>query len=150
MDNVEVIQAFYAAFQKHDAEAMGLLYHPEVTFSDPVFQKLDAQQARRMWKMLCFGGKDLQVELMRCEAQGDIGSADWEAKYTFTKTGKFVHNKVHSAFHFRDGLIYSQVDEFDFWRWTRMALGMTGRLLGWTPMLKSAIRTQVRHALATF
>ncbi|HEX7480471.1 MAG TPA: nuclear transport factor 2 family protein [Polyangiales bacterium] len=150
MDNTDVIKAFFAAFRERNAEAMGRLYHPEASFSDPVFGKLDVQQTRAMWHMLCSRGKDLKVELVRCEADANSGSADWEATYTFLKTGKLVHNEVHSRLRFKDGLICAHDDSFDFWRWASMALGASGRLLGWTPIIKNAVRKQARHNLDNY
>jgi ketosteroid isomerase-like protein len=44
----EIIEQFYTAFAKQDAEAMLACYHPEVTFSDPVFVDLDAREAGGM------------------------------------------------------------------------------------------------------
>jgi ketosteroid isomerase-like protein len=150
MDNKAVIQQFYAAFARRSAEAMAICYDREVVFEDPVFGTLTAPQAVAMWKMLCKRAHDLQIELVRCEANETLGSADWEAKYTFQKTGKFVHNRVHSEFEFRDGLIVSQHDSFDLWAWASMALGRTGQLLGWTPIIKHSVRKQAQQSLATF
>ena len=36
----------------------------------------------------------------------------------------------------------SQVDTFDLWRWSRLALGPKGAALGWAPFVKKAIRSQ--------
>jgi ketosteroid isomerase-like protein len=150
MDNNEVIKQFFAAFALRDGAGMGGFYHPESKFEDPVFGLLGQAQSAAMWKMLCQRGKDLEITLVRSEADNERGSADWEAKYTFQKTGKFVHNKVHSEFTFRDGLIFSQKDDFDFWKWASMALGTSGRLLGWTPMIKNAVRKEAQRSLSSY
>lgn len=147
MDNKEVIREFFAAFARRDAEGMARLYHPEVVFEDPVFGELGAAQSSAMWKMLCSRGKDLQIEVSNVQADEARGSADWEAKYTFQKTGKFVHNRVHSEFWFRDGVIVKQKDTFDFWKWASMALGSQGLMLGWTPMVRNAVRKEARRSL---
>lgn len=147
MDNKQIIQELFAAFGRRDGEAMARYYHPQAVFKDPVFEELRAEQIANMWKMLCGRGKDLQIELVRCDANGDTGSAQWEAKYTFSKTGKLVHNKVSSQFTFRDGLIISQTDDFNFWAWAKMALGTPGRLLGWTPMIRNAVRKEAKRSL---
>lgn len=36
------------------------------------------------------------------------------------------------------------------WRWARQALGTKGLLLGWTPLLKNAVRAQARKGLKAF
>ena len=55
-----------------------------------------------------------------------------------------------AAFRFRDGLIVEHRDRFDFWRWSRQALGAPGLLLGWTPMLRNKVRAQAATKLALF
>ena len=46
-----------------------------------------------------------------------------------------------------DGRIVRHQDTFDLWRWSRMALGAKGAALGWTPLVKKAIRAQARKSL---
>ena len=48
---------------------------------------------------------------------------------------------------FADGLIADHVDDFDFHRWARQALGTSGLLLGWTPFLRNAVRRRARAGL---
>ena len=78
------------------------------------------------------------------------GSARWIAHYTFTQTGRSVTNDVRARFRFEDGLIADHRDEFDFHRWARQALGTSGLLLGWTPILRSAVRRRARAGLDEF
>ena len=59
-------------------------------------------------------------------------------------------NDVHASFRFRDGLIAEHTDRFDFHRWSRQALGTSGLLLGWTPLLRSAVRRRARAGLDEF
>jgi hypothetical protein len=46
-----------------------------------------------------------------------------------------------------DGLIADQVDDFDFHRWARQAMGAGVLLLGWTPPLRNAVRRRARAGL---
>ena len=82
--------------------------------------------------------EDLRVELLEHDAGDEHGSAHWKATYTFTQTGRPVVNDVRATFRFSDGLIAEHVDEFGFHRWAKQALGPTGLLLGWTPIVRSA------------
>jgi len=61
-----------------------------------------------------------------------------------------VHNIIDARFTFNDGLIASHRDTFDFWRWSRQALGPTGLMLGWTPLLRNKVRSRAASNLATF
>jgi ketosteroid isomerase-like protein len=148
--NDAVIQDFYAAFDQRDGDRMAAFYAPDAHFSDPVFTDLNGDEPGAMWRMLTGRADDLRVELLDHGADGDTGSARWRARYTFTQTGRPVVNDVHATFRFRDGLIAEHRDEFGFHRWSRQALGPTGLLLGWTPVLRSATRKRARAGLDEF
>ena len=142
--NAALIDRFYAAFRDRDASAMAACYQPDATFDDPVFQVKGGEVAD-MWTMLCERGRDLTLDWRDVRADEREGSAHWEPRYTFSVTGRPVHNSIDSRFTFRDGRIASQVDSFSLWRWTRMALGPKGAALGWAPFVKNAVRTQARR-----
>lgn len=144
---VDLLHRFYTAFQARDAAAMGACYHPEVTFSDPVFPHLEGKKAVAMWRMLCDRGKDLRIEYRDVEADAGQASVHWEAWYTFSATGKKVHNRIDATFELEDGLIRRHQDRFDLWRWAGQALGLKGELLGWAPPVQNAIRRQAATAL---
>lgn len=148
--NAALIHEFYASFARRDAAGMAACYSDDVAFSDPVFVDLQGDAAKAMWRMLCARGKDLQIELVRAEADDRSGSARWDARYTFAATGRPVHNVVDARFEFRDGKIVRHVDEFDFWRWARQALGPTGLLLGWTGLVRRKVQHQAHQSLAEF
>lgn len=148
--NALLIQRFYSCFQERDAAGMAACYHPRAQFSDPVFGDLDAAGVRAMWEMLCERAADLQVELGNVTVNEQAGHARWEAWYTFSATGRAVHNRIDARFVFEDGKIREHRDSFDLWAWSAQALGAKGRLLGWTPMVKSAIRRQAAAGLASF
>ena len=145
-----VTECFSMIFQKRDAEAMGACYHPDVDFSDPVFPALSGDRARGMWSMLCERGKDLVVEFSGIEADDTTGKAHWEAYYTFGATGAKVHNVIDASFTFEDGLIRTHTDVFDLWRWSGQALGLKGKLMGWTPFVQGAIRGQADKGLSIY
>ena len=144
--NARLIDGFYAAFARRDAAAMAACYAPDATFRDPVFD-LAGAEVGAMWAMLCARGDDLALDWRDVRADDRAGSAHWEPRYTFTATGRPVHNVVDAAFTFRDGRIAAHVDRFDLWRWTRRALGIKGTLLGWTPPVQNAVRRRARRGL---
>jgi ketosteroid isomerase-like protein len=150
VENEAVIERFYGAFAQRDGAAMAACYAPDVRFSDPVFTDLRGPEAGAMWRMLTERGTDLRVELLEHSADGDGGSAHWRAHYTFSQTGRSVVNDVRATLRFRDRLIADHVDDFDFHRWARQALGPSGLLLGWTPTLRSAVRRKARAGLDEF
>lgn len=145
--NIDLINAFYSAFQKRDSEAMNACYHPDIEFSDAVFVDLKGAEAKAMWQMLCERGTDLRIEFSDVQADETTGQAHWEAWYTFSKTGQKVHNIIDAKFRFQDGKIIEHRDSFSFKRWSAQALGVTGKLLGWTPFLQKKVQQQSRAML---
>jgi ketosteroid isomerase-like protein len=148
--NEELIVRFYGAFGARDGAGMASCYTPDATFSDPVFQDLKGDEPGAMWRMLTARAEDLSIELLEQEADDERGAARWLAQYTYSQTGRPVRNDVQASFRFRDGLIVEHVDDFDLYAWTRQALGPVGALLGWTPLLRSAVRRRARAALDEF
>jgi len=145
--NAELLERFYAAFDRKDGHGMAECYASDVRFSDPVFPDLRGPRAGAMWQMLTEAPGDLRVELLEHEAGDDTGTAHWRAHYVFSQTGRPVVNDVRARFRFQDGLITEHHDAFHFHRWARQALGPTGLLLGWTPMLRGAVRRKAAARL---
>ena len=148
--NDTLIQSFYAAFDRRDGDAMAACYAPGATFSDPVFTDLKGDEPGAMWRMLTGRADDLSVNLVEHEAGDHSGTAHWLADYTFTQTGRKVHNDVRASFRFEDGLIAEHHDSFSFHGWAKQALGPTGLLLGWTPIVHGATRKRARAGLDEF
>jgi ketosteroid isomerase-like protein len=148
--NAQLLTHFYSAFQRRDGDAMAACYHPDAEFSDEVFIGLRHGGVTSMWRMLCERGKDLTLEFRDIQADDRSGRAHWEAHYTFSTTGRKVHNIIDAEFEFRDGKILRHRDRFDFHRWSRQALGPMGLALGWTPFLKNKVRATARASLEKF
>lgn len=148
--NERLIEDFYTAFQSRDGDRMASFYHEEALFSDPVFGSLNGRHVGAMWQMLCRRGEDLQVTFDRVRADDQRGSVHWEARYTFSSTGRRVHNVIEASFLFMGGKILEHHDRFSLWRWSAMALGPSGLLLGWSPLVQERIRKQAKDGLQTF
>src|SRR5687767_15351984 len=147
--NAQLIDGFYKAFAARDHAAMRACYAPTATFQDEVFN-LKGPEVGAMWHMLCEGGRDLKLTYSGVDADDTTGRAHWDATYTFTSTGRKVHNSIDAAFRFENGRIAAHRDTFSFWRWSRQALGPTGLLLGWSPMVRNKVRATARGRLEKF
>ncbi len=145
-----LITEFYSAFQRLDADAMAACYTDDVVFSDPAFGELRGRDAGDMWRMLTTRAKDFSLTFDSVRSDDTRGSAHWVATYLFSATGNTVVNDIQARFVFRDGKICEHHDSFDLWRWSRQALGTKGLLLGWTPLVKNAVRAQARKGLKAF
>ncbi len=147
--NRETIERFYEAFGQCNGAAMTACYAPDAHFRDPAFGDLRGADIGAMWRMLTSRATDLEIELREHEAGETSGSAHWIARYTFS-TGRPVVNDIQASFRFADGLIADHVDEFDFRRWARQALGPSGTLIALLPPLRSKARAKALGQLEAF
>lgn len=85
------------------------------------------------------------------DADAKTGKAHWEADDRFSATGRLVHNVIDGVFEFNaQGLIARHRDSFNFWSWSRQALGTPGLLLGWTPFLRQKVRATAAASLQKY
>ena len=148
--NARLIEQFYQAFQRLDAEAMCACYTDDILFSDPVFTHLKGESAGDMWRMLTTRAQDFSLVFDQIEANDTEGRAHWVASYCFTQTGRHVVNDIHATFSFRDGKICRHRDHFDLWKWSRQAMGWKGYLLGRLPLVQNKIRLMAAKNLRKF
>lgn len=145
-----LVNRFYASFAAGDAEAMASCYDDDITFEDPVFGELTGADPGDMWRMLCANATDLEVEHSIEVADATTALTNWVATYTFSATGRAVRNEIVANMRFVDGKISDHRDSFSVWKWSSQALGTTGRLLGWSPLVKRKVRSMARTNLAAF
>ena len=154
--NQQTIEKLYGAFALLDADTMAECYAEDVLFDDEVFSLRGKRQVAGMWRMLCNATKTKGADVWRLEyrdvqADASAGKAHWDAYYRFSTTGRMVHNSIDAAFTFNpQGLITVHRDRFDFWRWSRQALGTPGLLLGWTPVIRNKVRATAAGNLQKF
>jgi hypothetical protein len=141
-ENEKLIQRLYSALQELDYETMMSCYHPEATFKDPVFDLSSKNEIAGMWTMLCKRAKEFELHFDQVWADEETGKARLKAKYLFSQTNRMVHNKINARFRFKEGLIIEHIDSFNFWRWSRQALGVPGFLLGWSSFLQKKVQKQ--------
>jgi len=150
MENL--IEKFYTAFINLDSETMTNCYHKDIVFKDPAFGILKGNNAKNMWRMLCQNqkGRDFKISFSNITFKDMTGTAQWEAHYTFSKTGRKVHNKIFAEFEFKDGKIIKHTDSFNLYRWAQQAFGLTGYLIGWTPFFRKKLQVQTNAMLSKY
>lgn len=149
-ENEKLIHHFYNSFANKDYKAMQDCYADSATFSDEAFVNLNSAQVKAMWEMLISRGKDLQLRFQNVQADEKNGSAEWIANYTFSQTGNKVENRIKANFEFENGKIVKHIDQFDFYKWSSQALGLTGKLLGWTSFLQNKVQKTALKSLTDF
>jgi ketosteroid isomerase-like protein len=155
LDQMNIIETFYTAFGKGDAQTMASCYHPEAEFTDEVFVDLKGKEVPAMWKMLIERSKgEMEITFSHVQINaGDppqTGSADWVAVYIFSATGRRVINRIHAEFVFKDGKIYRHRDSFNLHKWARQAMGLKGKLLGGTSFFRKKVQKTAREGLSRY
>ncbi|SRR6056297_1130057 len=147
-----IIEEFYEAFSNLDAENMVKHYHSDVVFWDPAFGELRAERVKNMWRMLCHSqkGKGFKVKYQVIGFDTEKANAQWEAFYTFSPTGRKVHNKISASFVIKNGLIIEHKDEFNLYKWSKQAMGIKGYLLGHTSFFRNKLRQKTNLMLSKF
>ncbi len=152
----ECIQQLYGAFAQLDTERMATCYAENARFEDEVFQLTGKSEIMGMWGMLCDTVKaksraDWKLSFSQVSASGNQGRTHWEPIYRFSATNRMVHNVIDAKFTFNEqGLILTHHDSFDFWSWSRQALGAPGLLLGWSGFLRSKVQQQANASLRKY
>lgn len=146
----QVISTFYTAFQNKDFVTMQRCYSDNAIFNDEVFKNLDARHVRAMWEMLIKSGKDLSLTFCNINGTTTPATANWVATYTFSKTQRRVVNHIKAEFTIENGKIVAHTDRFNFYKWARQALGLSGYLLGWTNFLKRKVQQSAKDNLTAF
>ena len=149
--NETVIHNFYQSFQKLDHQGMNACYADEITFSDAVFILLKDDEVRAMWEMLCKNAKDFSLTYGNIEElDHEYAICEWTAKYTFSKTGRPVVNKIKAYMKLQDGKIIEHSDAFRLSDWISQAFGWKGVLFGWTGFMKRTVRKAARKSLERY
>ena len=149
--NEDTINKFYSAFAKLDYKTMQSCYTPDAVFNDPAFGLLDTESTKAMWEMLCKRAKDVSLTFENIQLLDDeYTTCEWNAKYLFSKSNRKINNKIKAHMRFKDGLILEHTDAFDFYKWTRMALGIPGFLFGWSNFMQRKIQRSARAELLEF
>lgn len=150
-DNKAIIEKFYTSFQQLDAEAMNSCYSSDIIFSDPVFMILKGDEVRAMWEMLCRNAKNFSLTFSDIELlDEEYATCRWQAKYTFSKTGREVTNNVKAFIRIVDGKITEHSDAFRLSTWIGQALGWKGLIFGWTGFLKKKVQDSARASLIKY
>ena len=149
--NEALIQRFYTAFQQLDYDTMQQCYSSDAIFNDPVFGILQGTDVLAMWEMLCKNATGFSLSFSDIQLlDEEYATCRWTAVYTFSKTGRRVTNNIKAHLRIQEGFITEHTDQFDFWKWSRQALGVSGWLLGWTGYLKNKVRANAHKSLRKF
>ena len=148
--NESIVSDFYTAFSRLDHAAMSELYSDDPIFNDPAFGVLQGEEVLAMWKMLCMNAKDFSLTYKNIECDGEYCTCNWTANYLFSKTGRRVVNNVKAHIRIQGGKITEHTDEFDIYKWSRQAFGLSGVLLGWSGYMKNKIRATAKGRLYAF
>ena len=145
-----------AAFARLDGDAMAACHSAIASFQDEAFSLQGQRQIGGMWRTLCSatgerGRAAWKLDLRRLTDRSAHREAQRKACYRFNASGRLVHKRIDAEFDLdAAGLAQRHRDRFDFWRWSRQALGLPGRLLGSTPFLRNKVHAQAAATLQLY
>lgn len=151
MQNEQVVERFYTAFQNLDYKTMQESYSEDIIFSDPVFLMLKGDEVKDMWEMLCKNARNFSLSFSDITLlDEEYATCKWVATYDFSKTGRRVVNNVKAYMRIKDGKIIEHSDAFRLSTWLSQALGWKGILFGWTGFMKRKVQKNARKSLHAF
>jgi hypothetical protein len=142
-----LVRRYFDALARLDGEAMAACYHPAASFSDPVFPDLRGERVGWRWRMFARGAADMHLDYDIVFGDERKAQVEWELRYRFAGSARPVHNKGLSTLAFWDDRIVRQIDEFDFWRWSRSSVGLLGLLFGGLPPVRSMVQRRATEQL---
>jgi SnoaL-like domain len=155
-----VVTRFFDAFAQSDWQTMARCYHDKASFSDPIYPDLREERIVYMWHQLLGGAqqsgakskpkKTLGLEQLKLEYRilfGDERKAQVGWTATYVVGGRSVSNEVLSTLAIWDDKIVRHVDEYNFWRWSRQALGLTGLAFGAMPWYQRSVQRSAQSRL---
>ncbi|GIZ08476.1 nuclear transport factor 2 family protein [Flavobacterium sp. UMI-01] len=149
--NEPIIHQFFNGLSKADVLSVVSCYDTNIKFRDPIFGLLTGKDVTAMWSMLLENNKEnIKIEIVNSKSDAYLGTAQWIASYTFKPSNKTIVNHITTHFHFKEGLIIKQTDDFDIWKWSRQALGCKGFLFGWTGYMQQKIHEKAIQSLQKY
>ena len=147
MNSKEIAIKFYDAFSAANIDVLKQLYDKKLRYNDNIFVNLDYNETISMWSSLLVGNKNMSIKYEIKKYSEKYVEVEWIADYLFTSTNRNVKNIILAKMEIDQGKIINHTDNFDFYKWSQMAFGITGVLIGWTSFFKNKVRTEAYNKL---
>lgn len=143
----QLARQFFTYLAARDLAGMQALYHPDVYYSNPLFE-LRGAQVGAIWRMCWSYLPDLRVVCNDNEIRGS--SVYWQASYTYPPTSRYVHHHLTADLTIVDSTITRHRDRFNLHEWAHNAYGPVGGMLGGSRVFKRWIAARARARIAPF
>lgn len=143
-----VVDRFFEALRRADVSVIDNCYHPQISYSDPLFEDLRGTRVALRWRMLLTQATSFSLEHSLVFADERKAQVQWTANYLLN--GRSVRIPMLSTLAIWDDLIVRQVDEYDLWKYCRQTHGLTGTLLGGLQFFQKIIKRRARNELERF
>jgi len=146
----DVLNTFLRALAQRDVEAMIRCYTTTATYHSPIFPQVEGDTLTATWQWFCAKAPDLTMVVDEQAFEANTARVQWTATYTFPKTGRPVVQVTDSIFVFEGPQLCRHEDRFDLHRWSHMALGPLGRVLGGRRWLQRSLQRAAAERVARF
>ncbi|MBO9619550.1 MAG: nuclear transport factor 2 family protein [Niabella sp.] len=151
MNNIEVITAFFEAFERLDYGQMNDLYVDDIIYSDPLFGLLQGPAVKDRWELICTSVKDFHLTIFKTEAiDGEYATCSWQVDYFSVRLHKQIVFSAKTFMKIVDGAITEHSEGYNLTQWIGKAYGLKGRLFGWTNFMKRKVQKEQLQALERF
>ena len=147
--NEATIHRFFTAYQNKEYTTMQNCYSKDAVYNSPIYGLINAEHVKAMWEMICKTNEEESLHFEKIELlDHEYTTCDWSLAYYYTN--RRINNKIKSYLRLENGLIIEHTDAFDLYKWSRMAFGLTGLLIGWSKFFQKKIQKSTRNKLSEF
>lgn len=146
--SVPVVDRFFEALRRADDAVINACYHPQISYSDPLFEDLRGARVALRWRLLLREAQSFSLEHELVFADERKVQVQWTVDYALK--GKKIRLPILSTLAIWDNLIVRQVDEYEFWQYSRQAQGFAGLLLGGIEPFQQLVKRRARSDLERF
>lgn len=150
MDNYTIIESFFDALYHENSKLLNSFLTDDIVFEDPIMGRLEGDEVRYWWQLLCEKVQDFTLEYHKIEVKGDEVYAEWETSYTFYATQRKVRNQLKTQFIIKDGKIESQKDSISYQKWIKQVIGNKASFFIKGTVMQKGIQKQAKALLKAY
>lgn len=134
--NANIGKQFFHDIKHNNFGEAFALFDSELIFNNPIVKDLTLLETINLWKYILYKGRHVSVEYEFISSNDKQVKMHWFLHYESNFTHRKLTNDIVTVFHIKNGKIYAQEDDFDFYEWAKQTYRFGGRLIAKVPFLK--------------
>ncbi len=144
--NALIAYKLYEAFRTRNFPRIAECYHDNATYTSPFFDNLKKNEIVAMWKAFLLNDFNMELthsNIVAEDVNDQLGSANWEVKYTYWDTKQQVKVAIKTKLQFKAGKVIKHEDSFSFYLWAIQAYEIQGFLFGGLGFFRNKIKRKM-------